>query len=151
MRKCLSKEKLFDYFHAELEKSEMDLINAHINVCDDCRYILNQIETEVNLVKNTLDCLNPDVTRIPDFSKNKKYTFNKHNRRKILGWAASIGLLISFSTVVTQKIIDNQKPVNDYEYFKYIPDLNDAWKENSITVTSYDSKGNPINHQVITD
>ena len=47
------------------------------------------------------------------------------------------------------KITHFQKPVNDYEFLDYVPDMNDAWKEQTIVVTSYDKNGNPTNRQVI--
>jgi len=149
MKNCVSKEKLFDYYHSELEKEEMDFIDAHINVCEDCKHLLSQIESEILLVKETINNFNPEYIEIPEFSLKRSHSLNNYNKMKILGWAASISLLITISTLATQKIIHNQKPVNDYEYFQYIPDINDAWKENSITVTCYDENGNPIDHQVI--
>ena len=115
MNNCISKRKLFDYYHAELEQDEMDIIDVHLNDCKSCKSVLSQIENEVDLMKESFYTLNPEITEIPEFIIKKKYILNKYSKRKILSWAASICLLVTVSTIVTHKIIDNQRPVNDYE------------------------------------
>lgn len=150
MKNCLKKEELFDYYNQEIENNHMIEIKNHINECEMCRKELKNLEMDVALLKISLDILNPDVEKVK-FKSFTKPNANKIVYSKILSWAAGITLLFTVSTITFIKFIHNQKPVNDYEYFEYIPDMNDAWKENSITVTSYDRKGNPINHQVIKD
>lgn len=151
MKNCLSKETLFNYYNSALDSTEMIAVKDHIENCEGCKHSLNLIIDEVSLVKNSLNDLNPRINEIPVFRINTKPVAKKVPLSKILSWAAGICLLVALSTITTKRIIDNQKPVTDYEYFEYIPDANEAWMSNSITVTSYDSQGNPINHQVITN
>ncbi len=148
MKECLAREVLFNYYHQNLDSKDMILVKSHVENCRNCQELLDSTIEDIKLVKYSYQQINPDI-EIPEFKIENKV--RKFNYRKTLSWAASICLLVAFSTITTVKIIDNQKPVNDYEYFEYIPDMNDAWKANSITVTSYDKNGNPINHQVIKD
>ncbi len=109
-----------------------------------------EIVEEISNSKN-FSYLNPDLKKVPEFkfSSNQRNKTKKIELSKVLSWAAGICLLVSSSALITKKIIDNQKPVNDYEYFEYVPDMNDAWKENSISITQYDRDGIPVNHQII--
>lgn len=152
MMNCLSKEELFDFCNKELEESRMSEIKKHADNCEICQQSIDLINKNIALIKDSINFLNPDIriTKNSNFIK-KEHKLNKVEYSRILSWAAGICLLVTLSILTTIKFIDNQKPVNDYEYFEYIPDLNDAWKENVITVTRYDKNGNPINHQIIGD
>lgn len=146
MKNCLKKEILFDYYHKSLDSNLMIEIEEHIANCESCQHTLDLLIDEISLIKDSLNIINPDIQEIPEYRFRKK---RRIEYSKILSWAASICLLITISTLITVKIIDNQKPVNDYEYFEYIPDMNDAWKKNTISITRYDNNGNPIDHQII--
>ena len=151
MKNCVEKEVLFDYYNNSLEKNQMIIINRHIKVCNKCRNKLDFLSKDISLVKDSLNLLNSETIEIPEFKAptNNNTEKNKINYIKILSIAASICLLISISTLSIIKFTRNQKPVNDYELLVYIPDMNDAWKAQSITVTHYDENGTPINHQII--
>jgi len=149
MKNCLKKEILFDYYHKSLDTDLMKKIGEHIAHCKCCQHSLDLLINEITLTKDSLEFINPDIKEIPEFKISNEKIIKKINYSRVLSWAASICLLITISTLTFIKIIDNQKPVNDYEYFNYVPDMNDAWKENSITVTRYDNNGNPIDHKII--
>lgn len=129
----------------------MQVIKKHIEECKDCRNLLDLLSKDISLVKNSLELLNPDIIEIPEFKipTKKIKQKNRTNYSKIISWAASICLLISISTLSIIKITHKQRPVNDYELLVYIPDMNDAWKEQSITVTHYNKDGVLVNHQII--
>ncbi|MBU8892537.1 MAG: hypothetical protein KOO66_07140 [Bacteroidales bacterium] len=151
MKSCVEKEVLFDFYHNSLGKDQMQVIKKHIEGCKDCRNLLDLLSKDISLVKDSLKLINTDAIGIPEFKilSNNIKEKNKINYSKILSWAASICLLISISTLSIIKFTRNQKPVNDYELLVYIPDMNDAWKEQSITVTHYSEDGTPIDHQII--
>jgi len=153
MKNCVKKEELFDYYNHSLENGRMSEIRQHLVNCKDCQKKLQTIENNVSLVKESLRSLNPNIERIPPFKfiKNEKPNKKKIKLSTILSWAAGVCLIITFSTLIMKKYTHNQKPVNDYEHYEYIPDLNDAWKQNSVSVTIYDKNGKPVNHQIIED
>jgi len=147
----LNKEILFNYYHKSLDSKQIIEIKEHLDNCESCQHTLYLIINEISITKSSLNYLNPDLKKIPEFriSKNQLYKKKKLEYGQILSWAASICLLIIFSTLTTKKIIHNQKPVNDYEYFEYVPDMNDAFNNQSISITEYNSNGIPINHEII--
>ena len=151
MKNCVEKEVLFDYYNNSLEKNQMQIIRMHIDECKDCSSMLDLLSHDIALVKDSLNILNSETIEIPEFKvpTNNITEKNKINYIKILGIAASICLLISISTLSIIKFTHNHKPVNDYELLVYIPDMNDAWKAQSITVTHYDKDGVLVNHQII--
>jgi len=153
MKNCVKKEELFNYYNHSLENVRMSEIRQHLVNCKDCQKKLQTIENNVSLVKESLRSLNPNIERIPPFKfiKNEKPNKKKIKLSTILSWAAGVCLIITFSTLMMKKYTHNQKPVNDYEHYEYIPDLNDAWKQNSVSVTIYDKTGKPVNHQIIED
>jgi|GEM_PF-1842986 len=153
MKNCVKKEELFDYHNHSLENDRMSEIRHHLVNCKDCQKKLQTIENNISLVEESLRSLNPDIECIPPFKfiDNKKTNQKKFNLSTILSWAAGICLIITFSTLMMKKYTHNQKPVNHYEHYEYIPDLNDAWKQNSVSVTIYDKNGLPVNHQIIGD
>ena len=153
MKNCVKKEELFDYYNHSLKNDRMSEIKNHLVNCKDCQKKLQTIENNISLVKESLRSLNPNIERIPPFKfiKNEKPNKKKIKLSTILSWAAGVCLIITFSTLMMKKYTHNQKPVNDYEHYEYIPDLNDAWKQNSVSVTIYDKTGKPVNHQIIED
>ncbi|MFO7843603.1 MAG: hypothetical protein R6V16_07300 [Bacteroidales bacterium] len=153
MKNCVKKEELFDYYNDSLENDRMSEIKNHLVNCNDCQKRLQTIEDNISLVKESLRSLNPATERITPlkFINNKQPNKKKIEFSTILSWAAGICLILAFSTLIIKRYTYNQKPVNDYEHFEYIPDLNDAWKQNSVSVTIYDKNGQPVNHQIIED
>ncbi|MDY6801877.1 MAG: hypothetical protein SVU94_11750 [Bacteroidota bacterium] len=153
MKNCVKKEELFDYHNHSLENDRMSEIMHHLVDCKDCQKKLQTLENNISLVKKSLRSLNPDIECIPPlkFINNKKTDKKKFKLSTILSWAAGVCLIFAFSTLIIKKYTHNQKPVNDYEHYEYIPDLNDAWKQNSVSVTIYDKNGLPVNHQIIGD
>lgn len=153
MEKCISKEILFDFSNNELSAKDQNFVSKHISECNICKNILVEINESKSLIKDTLHILTPDINEIPEFriKRNSSKKLNEFRIRKILSLAAGISLIITISTIASIKIFHNLKPVNDYEYLDYIPDMNDAWQNNSIVVTKYDSNGNPVKHQLIGD
>ena len=129
----------------------MQVIKKHIEECKDCRNLLDLLSKDISLVKDSVNLLNSEIIEIPEFQAptNNIKEKNKINYIKILSIAASICLLISISTLSILKFTRNQKPVNDYELLVFIPDMNDAWKAQSITVTHYDKDGVLVNHEII--
>ncbi len=151
MKNCVKREELFDYFNHSLALNRMQEIKKHMDGCKACQQNLQVIREEISLIRKSLEDLNPEVKPVHPFTASQKITNKKLSYRKILSLAAGISLLLAFSTLLIKNDTHNQQPVNDYEYFKYIPDLNDAWKQNSVSVTIYDKNGRPVNHQIIGD
>ena len=149
MEKCINKEILFDFSNGELSKEEHDFVSKHVSQCDHCAALIVEIEDSKQLIHDSLNLITPTVSKIPKARATRN--IREYNIRRILRLAAGICLIVSISTIAIITIFKNQKPVNDYEYSEYIPDMNDAWKNNTIVVTKYDNSGNPIHHQVITD
>lgn len=153
MKNCVKEEELFDYYNNSLENDRISEIKNHLVNCKDCQKKLQSIENNISLIKESLRSLNPTIERIPPlkFIKNQKSNKKKIKLSTILSWAAGVCLIVTLSTLMMKKYTHNQKPVNDYEHYEYIPDLNDAWKQNSVSVTIYDKNGQPVNHQIIGD
>lgn len=151
MEKCVGKEILFDYCNNSLDNNKMNLISTHLNSCVECNVEIEKIKDNISTVLNSFNSITPKNVTIPNFSlqQNKTKILDRYKVKKTLSWAAGISLLITISTLASVKISHNLKPVNDYEYLDYIPDMNDAWQNNSIVVTQYDNKGNPVKHQII--
>ncbi|MBI9053697.1 MAG: hypothetical protein JEY96_07750 [Bacteroidales bacterium] len=151
MEKCVSKEILFDYYNESLVINQMNSISRHLKSCKQCQAILDEIGDNISLSKEYLSIITPELDKIPDFTlkQQKSKKINEFKIRKTLSWAAGISLLITISALASIKISHNLNPVNDYEYLDYIPDMNDAWQNNTIVVTQYDNNGNPLKHQLI--
>jgi hypothetical protein len=147
----VSKEILFDYYNKSLVISQMNSISRHLKNCKQCQAILDEIGDNISLSKEYLSIITPELDKIPDFTlkQQKSKKINEFKIRKTLSWAAGISLLITISALASIKISHNLNPVNDYEYLDYIPDMNDAWQNNTIVVTQYDNNGNPVKHQLI--
>lgn len=150
MKNCLSKEELFDFCNQELEERKMTEIKKHAENCKACQDNIDLMKSNIDLIKDSINSLNPDIEikTLPNYSKKANY-IRKINYNRILSLAAGVSLIITISTIASLKIFHNLKPVKDYEYLNYIPDMNNAWKNNSVVVTEYDNYGNPIKHQLI--
>ena len=151
MEKCISKEILFDFNNNELSAEDQNVVSQHISECKQCANLLLEIKESKSLIKVSLDSITPELSGIPTFQiiPDSTIKINEFKIRRLLSLAASVSLILAISTFVSIKIFYNLKPVVDYEYLEYIPDINEAWQNNSIIVTKYDSKGNPVKHQVI--
>lgn len=151
MEKCISKEILFDFSNNWLSEEDQNFVSQHISECKQCANLLLEIKESKSLIKEAFDIITPELSEIPAFQIRPASTrkINEFKLRKFLSLAAGISLILTISTIASIKIFHNLKPVHDYEYLDYIPDMNEAWQNNSIVVTQYDNKGNPVKHQVI--
>lgn len=151
MKNCIEKEKLFDFYNQTFDKDQMIKISEHIEKCESCQHAFLLLSQNISTVKDSIQLINPEIKEIPEFkiSSVKFIQKNKTNYKSLLRLVAGICLLVTISTLSVLKITHFQKPDTDYEFLDYIPDMNDAWKKQIITVTTYDKSGNPTNHQVI--
>lgn len=144
--KCLNNEKIIKYIDNELTGHDYKLVGKHLKSCPDCRVKYEDLLEKINLIRSSLDELNPQSVSIPTFRhpeterKRRKYGFLKP------AMAVLSALII---TLASYRIITKDDGNENMVQMEYaldqdmdITNPNVMWHERRLIITILDTRDN---------
>lgn len=158
LMKCLKRVTLLDFLNNELSKEESSNIKTHLETCEKCKTKLNELDSEISVLKSNLKSLNPEF--IPDIKFNllkqkeqrkksiyKKISFPIFSPKFGFAMVGLVLLLISSIWVIILKeddkfTIEEIQQMTLVEEYCNDDDPKRDWNEKRILITIFDNKNN---------
>ena len=108
--KCLSEDKLQEYFDRECSEQDRMAIELHLEECPECKSLYKIFSSEATMVKDHISMLNPQV--IPEISIPKSKSVRLRRLWPLIPSSAAAVLLL-ISLLLNQKL--NNEQSDNYE------------------------------------
>jgi len=157
--KCLKRVTLLDFLNNELSKEESSNVKVHLESCEKCKIKLQELESEISVLKSSLKSLNPEC--IPALKFEQPKLIKKRKTKSIskniffpvvspkfgLAIVALILLLIftiwlSISKEDENFTIEEIQQMTLVEEYCIDDDPKRDWNEKRLLITIFDKKNN---------